>query len=53
MHLVETNIIISTQNAVGAGLGAQGGIVALIGRDIMKDITLFYNGPAGAITLSL
>jgi len=53
MHLVETNIIISTQNAVGAALGAQGGIVALIGRDIMRDITLFYNGPAGAITLSL
>ncbi len=53
IHLVGTDILISTQHAVGASLGAQGGIIALIGRDIMKDFTLFYNGPAGAITLAL
>lgn len=38
--------------AMGANLKAQG-LVAIIGRDILQMCTLFYNGPAGQLTISL
>jgi predicted aspartyl protease len=38
--------------AVGAALDAQG-LILLIGRDVLQMCTLFYNGPAGQVTLSL
>jgi hypothetical protein len=37
--------------AIGASLSNQG-IIALIGRDILSNFTLFYNGPFGEITIS-
>jgi len=39
-------------NAIAAPLAAQG-LIALIGRDVLRHCTLFYNGPAGAISLAL
>lgn len=38
--------------AIGAALAAQG-ILALIGRDVLQICTLFYNGPAGTISLAI
>jgi predicted aspartyl protease len=38
--------------AVGAALDAQG-LILLIGPDVFQMCTLFYNGPAGQITLSI
>jgi len=43
---------VDAPRAVGAALKAQG-IVALIGRDVLQHCTLYYNGPAGQITLSI
>lgn len=38
--------------AIGAPLASQG-LIALIGRDILKFCTLFYNGVTGQLTLSI
>jgi predicted aspartyl protease len=38
--------------AVGAALAAQG-LLLLIGRDVLQICTLFYNGPAGQITIAI
>jgi len=43
---------INAPRAIGAALKAQG-LIALIGRDILGHCTLFYNGMAGSITLSI
>ena len=43
---------INAPRAVGAALKAQG-LIALLGRDILAHCTLFYNGAAGEITLSV
>lgn len=45
-------IRIDVPRAMGANLAPQN-LVALIGRDFLQQCTLFYNGPAGAITLAL
>jgi predicted aspartyl protease len=45
-------IRIDVPRAIGANLATQN-LVALIGRDFLQHCTLFYNGPAGAITLAL
>lgn len=42
----------SAPRAMGANLAPQG-LVAIIGRDILAVCTMFYNGIAGQITLSL
>jgi hypothetical protein len=39
-------ITISAPRAVGASLAAQG-LLLPIGRDVLQQCTLFYNGPAG------
>ena len=39
------------ERAIGVNLQSQG-IIALIGRDVLKNCTLYYNGPMGQITLS-
>ena len=38
--------------AMGANLAVQG-FIAIIGRDVLQRCTMFYNGNAGQITLSL
>jgi predicted aspartyl protease len=52
LQLVGTPIRIEVQRALGAELKAQG-IIALIGRDFLSNCTLFYNGVAGGLTLSM
>ncbi len=45
-------IAFGAPRAMGANLAPQG-LLAIIGRDILQVCTLFYNGSAGQITLSL
>jgi predicted aspartyl protease len=42
----------NAMRAIGASLASQG-IIALLGRDLLQNFTLFYNGLAGEITISL
>ena len=42
---------INAHRAFGANLETQG-IVALIGRDVLKQLVLIYNGTDGSFTLS-
>jgi predicted aspartyl protease len=51
-EVVGMPIQMDSPRTIGAPLAAQG-ILALIGRDLPQFMTLFYNGPAGTITLSL
>jgi predicted aspartyl protease len=51
--LIATPIVsLNVPRAMGAALGSQG-LIAIIGRDVLQNCTLFYNGPAGQFTLSL
>lgn len=50
--IVGTPLRLQVPRAIEAELAAQG-LVLLIGRDALQFCTLFYNGPAGEITLSL
>jgi len=52
-EILGTNIKIGAPRAMGATLRKGSGIVALIGRDVLSQCTLYYNGPAGLITLSI
>lgn len=45
-------VVLNCPRAMGAALAAQG-LIALIGRDILQQCNLFYNGPVGQFTLSL
>lgn len=45
------NITITANRAIGAALAGQG-LLALVGRDILKDMVLFYQGKDGHIRLS-
>jgi predicted aspartyl protease len=45
-------ISLNSPRTVGAALAGQG-LLALIGRDVLANCTLFYNGPLGQITLAL
>ncbi|MBI2823099.1 MAG: retropepsin-like domain-containing protein [Planctomycetia bacterium] len=49
--LAGANIAFDVDRAMGAALDCQG-LLVLIGRDFLQSCTLFYNGPAGQITLS-
>ena len=51
-QVVPTPIEINLGRAMGANLKPQG-LVALIGRDVMRQWTLFYNGLTGEITISM
>lgn len=52
IEVVGMSFTITAPRAIGAPLAAQG-LLALIGRDVLQACTLFYNGPAGTITLSI
>lgn len=46
-----TPIKVNSIQALGANIDSLG-VVALLGRDVLQHIALFYNGPSGQITLS-
>lgn len=52
VEIVGAPISIDAPRAIGAPLAAQG-LLALIGRDVLQHCALFYNGPAGQLTLTL
>ncbi len=43
---------VNVPRAIGANMNPQG-IVALIGRDFLKNCTLHYNGPMGQLTIGI
>ncbi len=45
-------IRVNAQRVMGASLGNQG-LAVLVGRDLLQNFTLFYNGITGEITMSL
>lgn len=51
--LTPANIIINVEKGLGANLSAFNGLVALIGRDLLKSAIFTYNGPDGLISISL
>jgi predicted aspartyl protease len=52
IEVVGPAIQINVPRAIGANLATQG-LTALIGRDFLQHVTLFYNGVTGQITLSM
>jgi predicted aspartyl protease len=46
------SVVLNSPRTMGAALAPQG-LLVLIGRDVLQNCTLFYNGPTGQITLSL
>lgn len=52
IEVIGLPLAIDVPNAIGAPLAEQG-LIALIGRDVLQRCTLFYNGPAGSISLAL
>jgi predicted aspartyl protease len=51
--LINTPIVsLNSPRTMGAALAAQG-LLILIGRDVLQQCNLFYNGPIGQFTLSL
>lgn len=55
IYPIQINTPIVTLNApraMGASLASQG-LLVLIGRDILQNCNLFYNGPVGQFTLSV
>lgn len=52
MEVVAWPVKFGTNRAMGANLKAHG-IVALIGRDLLRNCILIYNGTAGTFSLSL
>jgi predicted aspartyl protease len=51
-EILGAGIHIDAPRCVGAALASQG-LVMLIGRDMLANCTLFYNGPSGSFTLSM
>ena len=51
VEVVGFPIRLQAPRAIGAELEGQG-YIALLGRDVLQLCTIFYNGPAGEITLS-
>ena len=45
-------LTLNSPRTIGAALAPQG-LLVLIGRDVLRNCCLFYNGPMGQITLSL
>ncbi len=50
--LLPAGVGFASPRAMGANLAVQG-LVAIVGRDILQVCTLFYNGNAGQVTLSM
>jgi predicted aspartyl protease len=52
IQIVSPALTINVARSLGAALASQG-LIVLIGRDVLQNCNLFYNGPAGQFTLSL
>ncbi len=52
IQFIGVPIKVNVPRAMGASLNNQG-IIALLGRDALQNFTMFYNGLAGEITLSI
>lgn len=51
-RLILPNINLNIERGMGANLMSQG-IIALIGRDVMRHGTLFYNGVDGSVSFAI
>ena len=51
--LAPVNIVINVEKGLGANLSAFNGLVALIGRDVLKSALFTYNGPDGFISIAI
>ena len=51
--LDQSNIVINVENGLGANLTAFDGIVALIGRNLLRSAMFTYNGPDGLISIAM
>ena len=51
--LLQTNIVIDVEGGLGVNLSAFNGLIALIGRDLLKNTIFTYNGPDGLVSLSM
>jgi len=52
VQIITPIVTLNAPRAMGAALASQG-LLVLIGRDVLQNCNLFYNGPAGQFTLSL
>lgn len=52
VQIITPIVTLNAPRALGAALASQG-LLVLIGRDVLQNCTLFYNGPTGQFTLSL
>ena len=52
VQIITPIVTLNAPRAMGAALASQG-LIVLIGRDVLQNCNLFYNGPAGQFTLSL
>lgn len=52
-RIVMGSFNIDVVGGLGANLAAFDGLVALIGRDLLKDALFTYNGPGGSIALAI
>jgi predicted aspartyl protease len=52
VQIITPMVALNSQRTLGAALASQG-LLVLIGRDVLRSCTLFYNGPSGQFTLSI
>jgi len=52
VQIITPIVTLNAPRAMGAALASQG-LLVLVGRDVLQNCNLFYNGPAGQFTLSL
>ena len=52
VQIITPIVTLNAPRAMGAALAPQG-LLVLIGRDVLQNCNLFYNGPMGQFTLSL
>lgn len=52
VQIITPIVTLNAPRAMGAALASQG-LLVLIGRDVLQNCNLFYNGPMGQFTLSL
>lgn len=52
VQIITPIVTLNAPRAMGAALASQG-LLVLIGRDVLQNCALFYNGPTGQFTLSL
>ncbi len=51
MRFIGVPIEVNAERVIGAELGNQG-LIILLGRDLLQNFTMFYNGITGQITIS-